>query len=59
MSKKSKYKEDSVKCCFECEHCICICEGDHICDIDNELITDEWGPTNNFYECGGKEFEER
>ena len=58
MSKKSN-KEDSVKCCFECDHCLYIGEGDHICDVNNEVITSDWEPTEKFYCCGGKEFEER
>ena len=45
-----------MKCCFECAHCQYIGEGDHICDVNMEIITDDWEPTDMFYHCGGKEF---
>lgn len=63
MSKKRKKKSQGqpkpVKCCFECANCQYIGEGDHICDVNMEIIIDEWEPTDMFYHCGGKEFIER
>ena len=60
MSKKRKKKSQGqpkpVKCCFECDHCQYIGEGDHICDVNMEIIVCEWEPTDMFYHCGGKEF---
>lgn len=64
MSKKRRKHRPSdedkvVKCCFECDHCIYCCEGDHLCDVNNEFITEDWEPTDMFYHCLGKEFIER
>ena len=63
MSKKRKKKSQGqpkpVKFCFECANCQYIGEGDHICDVNMEIITDDWEPTDMFYHCGGKEFIER
>ena len=60
MSKRKRYKHHSnkeqVKCCFECANCQYIGEGDHICDVNMEIIVCEWEPTDMFYHCGGKEF---
>lgn len=62
MSKKRKQKpqeqSEAVKRCFECGNCQYIGEGDHICDLNMELITDDWEPTDMFYHCGGKDFVE-
>lgn len=43
--------------CFNCNHCIYIGEGDHICDMTNDIVTDDWQPTEDFYQCEGKDFE--
>ena len=63
MSKRNRHKhrsnKEQVKCCFECANCQYIGEGDHICDVNMEIIVDEWEPTEMFYHCGGKEFTER
>ena len=63
MSKKHRKNrptpaEKPVKCCFDCANCMYIGEGDHLCDVNMELITDDWEPTEMFYHCGGKEFVE-
>ena len=46
MSKKHKKKSQGqpklVKCCFDCANCMYIGEGDHLCDVNMELITDDW-----------------
>lgn len=44
--------------CLNCNHCIYIGEGDHICDMTNDIVTDDWQPTEDFYQCKGKDFEE-
>ena len=60
MSKKRKKKLQGqpkpVKGCFECANCQYIGAGDHICDVNMEIVADDWEPTNMFYYCGGKEF---
>lgn len=62
--RKSKRYGLSEKCkeprtCFECANCMYVCEGDHVCDVNMELITEDWNPTRMFYHCGGKEFIKR
>jgi hypothetical protein len=48
------------KMCQNCEHCIYLCEGDFICDMDEPtLIIEEWQPTKDYYNCGGVDFEEQ
>ena len=46
MSKKHKKKSQGqpklVKCCFDCANCMYIGEVDHLCDVNMELITDDW-----------------
>ena len=42
--------------CYECDHCVYLGEGDHMCDLDNEIVVNEWEPTDEFYHCGGKDF---
>ena len=59
MSKKRKRKPLEGKTCFDCANCQYICEGDHICDVNMELVTDDWEITEMFYHCGGKEFVEK
>lgn len=53
MSKK--HKEETT--CFDCDHCVYTGEGDHLCDVNNEFVVEEWKPTDKFYHCGGKKFE--
>lgn len=46
--------------CQNCEHCIYLCEGDFICDMDEPtLIMEDWQPTEDYYNCGGIDFEEQ
>jgi hypothetical protein len=39
-----------------CENCLYIGEGDYMCDTNNEIVIEEWQPTEDYYYCGGKEF---
>lgn len=36
-----------------CEHCLYICEGDFICDKNEEpvLVIEDWEPTEDFMWC--------
>ncbi len=43
--------------CFNCSHCIYIGEGDHICDMSNDVIVEDWEPTEDFFQCKGKDFD--
>lgn len=41
--------------CFNCDHCLYICEGDYICDLDNSLIIEDFSdPTEDFFFCDGE-----
>lgn len=58
MSRKKKKCRGEQKNCFNCDHFLYVGEGDHICDIDNSLLTDDWVPTDDFYKCKGKRYAE-
>ena len=47
------------RCCLNCDHCIPIGEGDHWCDECLVMVLDEYEPTDDYYSCNGKEWEER
>lgn len=56
--KRGKNKRNMA--CFNCEHCILIGEGDHICDERiGTVVLEEYGPTDEYMWCDGKLFEER
>ena len=56
----SKISDALEMTCFDCENCNYICEGDFICDADpTRMVLSEWGPTEDFFWCGGKSFCER
>ena len=44
--------------CYNCNNCTYIGEGDHFCDMTNDVVISEWEPTEDFYQCDGKDFEE-
>jgi hypothetical protein len=45
--------------CHHCEHAVYIGDGDYICDMSNDIIMIDWGtPTEDYYQCDGKDFEE-
>lgn len=52
-------RENVVKTCLDCDHCIYLGEGDHLCDLVDKFITEDWEPTEMFYNCMGKEFVDR
>jgi len=45
MSKKKKkiFCDPNV-----CDHCTYILEGDFMCDITNEIVLEDWVPTDEF-----------
>ncbi len=36
------------RCDDSCENCLYICEGDFICEINQELVIEDWVPVNGF-----------
>ena len=46
------------KMCQDCEHCIYICDGDFICDMDEPvLVMEDYTPTEDYLYCGGVDYE--
>lgn len=43
--------------CHNCNNCTYIGEGDYICDMTNEVVISDWQPTEDYYSCDGKDFE--
>ena len=43
--------------CYNCNNCTYIGEGDYICDMTNDFVISEFEPTEEFYQCEGKDFE--
>lgn len=39
------------KICNECENCLYIGEGDSICELNNEIVLEDWTPTDKFMWC--------
>lgn len=58
MSKRKKKKRtpDRERHCFNCDRCLYICEGDYLCELSNEVVIDDWQPTEHFASCQGKDF---
>lgn len=46
--------------CMNCANCIYIGEGDSICDALDEpvLVLSDFEPTDDYFCCGGSEYEE-
>lgn len=54
-----KKSEMELRNCFNCEHFIYVGEGDYICDMSNYLVVEEFAmPTEEFYRCDGKDYQE-
>lgn len=58
MSKRKRKYNPFVKNCYCCDHCVYIGEGGYMCDVCSEIVVDDWAPTEDFYICGGKDFEQ-
>lgn len=50
--------DPNEKMCLTCEHCIYICEGDYICDVEKipVLIMEEHCPNENYWYCASSEW---
>lgn len=54
-----KKKDEEIKICLNCSHCIYIGEGDYICDADEPIIVmEEHQPNDNYWYCAGCDWEE-
>lgn len=48
----------NAKMCQNCEHCIYLCEGDFICDMDEPiLVIEDFEPTEDYCCCNEVDFE--
>lgn len=62
MKRKHNSNRNTHKCCMDCEHCIPIGGGDHICDeaeADEAFVIEEYMPGDSYMWCRGKRFEAR
>lgn len=57
--RKHKRKGENIKHCMNCEHCLPIGEGDHLCDEKMKIVLEDYTPNENYLCCGGKNFERR
>lgn len=51
-------KGKKFKSCMTCENCVCIGEGDHICTEMTCLVLCEYEPSEDYFKCGGKYYNE-
>lgn len=48
----------TAKCCENCDNCVPIGEGDHVCIAGEPvLILDDYEPTEDYYYCAGQAYE--
>lgn len=56
MSKsKEKAEDKGLIQCIDCDSCIPIGEGDHICEQSDLLIIENYIPTDDYMECEAEE----
>jgi len=51
-------KQKTVPSCTTCEEFIPIGNGEHICCINNAVLTIDYEPTGDYFCCDGKHYEE-
>lgn len=62
MKKKIKVKVKVKKDCTNCDHCLYVGEGDHVCDLEIyagavvEPLTDDFQMTDHYFYCGGSKW---
>lgn len=51
---------NAIKSCYECTHFTAIGEGDHLCiaKAEPKMVIEDYIPTDEFFWCKGKCFEE-
>lgn len=59
MSKRkhNKCHPDCDRNCYNCNNCEYIGEGGYMCSMNNDIIIEDWQPTEDFNSCNGKDFE--
>lgn len=58
--KKGNVLEDFFESnmCYKCGNCQYVGEGGYVCDVHMRIVIDDWMPTEEFYCCGGEDYEE-
>lgn len=54
--KRNHPHPEQTKNCYYCEHCIYLGEGGYMCGMSNDIVIEDWQPTEDFNSCRGKEF---
>lgn len=54
-----KKKKKACKYCESCANFLPIGEGDHVCQENMSIVVSEYEPTEDYFQCGGKKWEER
>ena len=55
MKKRKSYRKSNEKPmttkinCFNCANCTYLSEGGYMCDINNDIVIDDFEPTDEFY----------
>lgn len=49
---------DRSRTCENCENCLPIGEGDHFCDVIQDIVLADYAPTENYLGCDGKGYVE-
>lgn len=57
MGKHKRKNPELNKNCYNCNNCEYIGDGGYICSMSNDIVIEDWQPTEDFNSCGGKEFE--
>jgi len=56
--KKRKPKNKKDKNCMNCSNAVGLEDGGIMCDLNNEVVMDEYQPTDKYTWCNGRMFEE-
>lgn len=54
-----KEKKKVYKCCETCMNFLPIGEGDHICEENLLMVVSGYEPTEDYFQCGGRKWEEK
>lgn len=56
-NKRKKPMSKTVRC-DSCSHCVYIGEGGYMCDMTNDIVIEDWIPTEDYYNCEGVNYNE-
>ena len=56
MANRSRKSRNDNRSCENCGNCIPLGEGDHLCDVNDTMVIEEYQPTDNYIWCGGKQW---